>query len=105
VKSQSGTYLADDQLRPPSLRTFDLRGNLTNAIDALNGVVTLGVSDLASDSGTTWSDGANVDAYTYEGYTYDFYFKRFGRRGLDNRDARIVGLSHTVRLEDLFTEP
>jgi bacillolysin len=105
VTSQSGTYTADDQLRPPSLRTFDLRGNLTNAIDALNGVVALATADLAADPGTAWSDGPNVDAHTYEGYTYDFFFKRFGRRGLDNQDARIVGLTHAVKLEDVFTAP
>ena len=103
VKTQSGTFVADDQLRPPSLQTFDLRGNLTTAINALNGVITLGTASLATDPSTTWTDGANVDAHTYEGYTYDFYFKRFGRRGLDNRDARIVGLTHTVRPQDVFT--
>jgi Zn-dependent metalloprotease len=103
VKSQSGAYMADDQLRPPSLRTFDLRGNLTAAINALNGVTTLGTADLATDPSTTWVNGANVDAHTYQGYTYDFYFKKFGRRGLDNQNARIVGLTHTVRLQDVFT--
>src|SRR5262245_7197474 len=49
VSSQSGTYFADDQLRPPSLRTFDLRGNLSRAIDVLNGVVPLATADLATD--------------------------------------------------------
>ena len=103
VRTQSGTYIADDQLRPPSLRTFDLRGNLTAAINALNGVTTLGTVDLASDPATTWTDGANVDGHTYEGYTYDFYFKRFGRRGLDDKNARIVGLTHTVRAQDVLS--
>ena len=78
VKAQSGTYVADDQLRPPSLRTFDLRGNLTAALNVLNGVTTLGTVDLATDPSTTWTDGANVDGHTYEGYTHDYYFKRFG---------------------------
>ena len=105
VRSQAGTFVADDQLRPPSLRTFDLRGNLTAAINALNGFTTLGAGDLASDPGTAWTDGANVDAHTYEGYTYDFYFKRFNRHGLDNADTRIVGLTHTVRLQDVQSAP
>ena len=105
VRAQAGTYVADDLLRPPALRTFDLRGNLTASLNALNGVVALGTADLATDPSTTWSDGPNVDAHTYEGYTYDFFFKRFGRHGLDNQDTRIVGLTHTVRLQDVLTAP
>jgi len=103
VLSQAGSFFADDQLRPPSLRTFDLHGSLSRTINALNGVIALGASDLASESSSTWSDGPNVDAHTYEGYTYDYYYKRFGRRGLDNADNRIIGISHPVALEDFQT--
>jgi thermolysin len=105
VQSQSGTFLADDGLRPPSLRTFDMRGNLTAALNALNGITALTSVNLAQDPSTTWSDGPNVDGHTYEGYTYDFYFKRLGRRGLDNANNRIIGMTHTVRLQDVFTAP
>ena len=28
------------------------------------------------------------DAHVYSGFTYDYYFKRFGRRGLDNNNIR-----------------
>ena len=105
VKAQSGAYMADDQLRPPSLRTFDLHGNFARTLDALNGVTTLGIADLATDPNTTWINGGNVDAHTYQGYTYDFYFKRFGRRGLDNQNNRLIGLTHTVRPQDIFTAP
>jgi bacillolysin len=103
VMADAGTYVADDRLRPPALRTFDLRGNLTTAINALNGVIALGTANLATDPSTAWSDGPNVDAHTYQGYTYDFFFKRFGRRGLDNQDTRILGLTHTVRQQDVLT--
>jgi thermolysin len=105
VQSQSGTFLADDGLRPPSLRTFDMRGNLTAALNALNGVISLSTVNLAQDPSTTWLDGPNVDGHTYEGYTYDFYFKRLGRRGLDNANNRIIGMTHTVRLQDVLTAP
>jgi len=105
VTAQSGTFVADDKLRPPSLRTFDMRGNFVLALNTLNGVTTPGTADLASETGTTWANGGNVDAHTYEGYTYDFYFKRFGRRGLDNRDTRIIGITHPVRPQDVFTAP
>jgi thermolysin len=105
VQSQSGTFLADDALRPPSLRTFDMRGNLTATLNALNGITTLSTVNLAQDPSTTWLDGPNVDGHTYEGYTYDFYFKKFGRRGLDNNNTRIIGITHTVRLQDVFIQP
>jgi thermolysin len=105
VLSQSGTFLADDQLRPPALRTFDMQGNLTATLSALNGITALGTANLAQDPSTTWSDGANVDGHAYEGYTYDFYFKKFGRRGLDNQNARIIGITHPVRVQDIFTQP
>jgi Zn-dependent metalloprotease len=105
VRSLSGTFMADDQLRPPALQTYDMRGNLTAALNALNGVTTLTPANLAQDPTTSWSDGANVDGHTYEGYTYDFFFKRFGRRGLDNRNTRIVGMTHTVRAQDVFSQP
>jgi thermolysin len=105
VKSVSGTFMADDQLRPPSLQTYDMRGNLTAALNALNGVTSLTTANLAQDPTTTWSDGGNVDAHAYEGFTYDFYFKKFGRRGLDNRNTRIIGMTHTVRPQDIFTAP
>ena len=103
VQSQSGTFLADDGLRPPSLRTFDMRGNLTAALNALNGFTALTTANLAQDPSTTWLDGPNVDGHTYEGYTYDFYFKKFGRRGLDNQNARIIGITHPVRAQDILT--
>jgi len=105
VHSLSGTYTADDLLRPPSLVTFDMRGSLPATLNALNGIVTLTTANLAQDPSTTWTDGANVDAHVYEGFTYDFFFKRFGRRGLDDRNTRIVGLTHTVRPQDIFTAP
>ncbi len=105
VQSQSGTFLADDALRPPSIRTFDMRGNLTATLNALNGITTLSTVNLAQDPSTTWLDGPNVDGHTYEGYTYDFYFKKFGRRGLDNNNTRIIGITHTVRLQDVLSAP
>ena len=103
VHAISGTYTADDQLRPPSLLTFDMRGSLPATLNALNGLTALTTANLAQDPSTTWTDGANVDAQVYEGFTYDFYFKRFGRRGLDDHNTRILGMTHTVRPQDIFT--
>lgn len=61
-------------------------------------------SDLATDPDNVWTgDGASVDAHVYAGWTYDYLFKRFRRRGLDNNDIRIVSLVHPVRRQDVFT--
>ena len=103
ASSQGGTFVGSDRLRPPVIETYDMRGNLTRTINFLNGVVNLNASDFASDSDNEWTDGANVDAHVYAGYTYDYYFKRFGRRGLDNANIRIRSLTHPVNRQDAFT--
>lgn len=96
VLQQSGVFLTADQLRPPVLTTYDLRGNLARAKQILNNGGALFPSDLASDTDNSWTDSAVVDAHAHVGYTYDFYFKRFGRRGLDNRDRPIVVVTNGV---------
>ncbi|MDO8836961.1 MAG: M4 family metallopeptidase, partial [Vicinamibacterales bacterium] len=46
-----------------------------------------------------------VDGHVYAGWTYDYFYKRFGRKGLDGRDLRMVSLVHPVRREDLSSHP
>ena len=36
----------------------------------------------------------------YAGYTYDYYYLRHGRRGLDNADIPVHSITHAVRRED-----
>ena len=103
ASSQGGTFIGSDRMRPPVIETYDMRGNLTRTLNFLNGVVNLNASDFASDSDNQWTDGANVDAHVYAGYTYDYFFKRFGRRGLDNANIRIRSLTHPVNRQDAFT--
>lgn len=105
VTSGTGVFTAIDQLRPPSLVTFDMRENLPRTLDFLNGVISLGASDLASDSDNNWTDSAAVDAHAYAGYFYDYYFKRFGRRGLDNNNFRMFSLVHPVPRESVLSQP
>jgi thermolysin len=109
VNALSGAFYADDQLRPPSIITVDARGDLNRAERILDGLTSILRSDVASDTDNVWTDGANVDAQAYLGYTYDYYFKRFGRRGLDNRDSPILALTHPVvrsrALEYLRNDP
>jgi bacillolysin len=96
VASQGGTFFADDLLRPPLLWTIDMHQNLQRTLDFLNGLIDLNEPDRASDSDNKWTDGATVDAHTYVGYTYDYYYKRFGRKGLDNNNIHLASLVHPV---------
>jgi thermolysin len=81
-----------------------MRGDHQRTIDFLNGVIDLGDNDLASDTDNDWIDGATVDAHVYAGWTYDYFFKRFDRRGLDNADVPVVSLVHPVRRADIFSD-
>lgn len=96
VDTFGGTYVASDGLRPPVIVTYDMRGDVQRTIDFLNGVTSIGPNDVASDADNVWADGAAVDAHTYAGYTYDYFFKQFGRMGLDNRDVPIRSLVHPL---------
>jgi bacillolysin len=98
--SQGGTYVGSDRLRPPVIETYDMRGNLSRLLSILNGFTAPAASDFANDSDNDWTDGANVDAHVYAGYTYDYYFKRFGRRGLDNANIRVRSFTHPVNRND-----
>lgn len=94
VQATGGVFAAEDLLRPPVLRTYDMRGNLARVIGFLNGVTLLTASDRAIDTDNSWTDAASVDAHAHAGYTYDYYFKRFGRRGLDDHNLRLLSLVH-----------
>jgi thermolysin len=105
VLQQGGTYVADDQLRPPVLATFDLRGNLNRALNVAFLGAPLFASDVASDSDNDWTDTPVVDAHAYVGWTYDYYFKRHGRRGLDNQDRPLITLANPVTAQAAVTLP
>ena len=105
VRESGSVYRADDGLRPPSLRTFDMLGDVVRTIDFLNETISLGDADLASDEDNQWTDGANVDGHTYAAWVYDYYFKRFGRQGLDDRDIALVNIVHPVSREDISLYP
>ena len=107
----AGAFVADDRLRPPSLLTYDMRNNFNRLLLVLDGLVPLTTADLATDTDNTWTDIPAVDGHAYIGWTYDYYFKRHGRRSLDNRDRPIVTLingvsqqaSLNLSLDDFFT--
>jgi bacillolysin len=98
---RSGTlFLAQDGLRPPLLRTYDMKGNPQRTVSAINGFIQLAQSDLGNDSDNVWTDGAVTDAHVYTGLTYDYLYKRFGRRGLNDANIGMTTLVHPVRRED-----
>jgi bacillolysin len=103
-RAVNGQYVAEDGRRPPTLHTYDMQGNIPRTVDFLSGRVNLNpATELAADADNNWTDGMAVDAHVYSGWTYDFLFKRFNRRGLDNGDVQIVSLVHPARREDFFT--
>jgi thermolysin len=105
VLRQGSVYLADDQHRPPVLTTFDFRGNLSRAMSVVENGSALFTSDIASDADNNWTDAATVDAHVHVGWAYDYFFKRFGRRGLDDRDRPIVVLTNAVTQQGALTLP
>jgi Zn-dependent metalloprotease len=103
VSSSGSSYTTEDRLRPPLISTYDFRfdtGQLIDLLDSSNPLSTLSPSELGRDSDNVWTDGALVDAHVYAGYTYDYYFKRHGRRGLDNSDIPVHSITHALRRED-----
>lgn len=88
-----GGFRAEDRLRPPALATYDLRGDLTAAAEALS-TGRIDPALVASDSDNDWADGAIVDAHVYAGWTYDYYYKRHQRRGVDGHDLPVRSVTH-----------
>jgi bacillolysin len=105
TEAVSAGFMTHDLHRPPVLSTFDMRGDTMAVIDVLNGNRALLRSDFAVDADNDWNDGAVVDAHAYAGWTYDYFFKRHNRRGLDNADSPILSIVNPVRREDLQQQP
>jgi Zn-dependent metalloprotease len=101
ARPAGGRYLADDAMRPPVLITYDMQGDLDKTERFLSGFYFPTTSDIANDNDNKWTDGANVDAHVHLGWTYDYYFKRFGRRGLDDNNAPIYAVTHPIRRADV----
>lgn len=91
-------YYTSDRMRPPAIYTYDMKNNIQRMQDVLNGRVMLapGWSDMASSTANVWTDGAAVDAQVYAGFTYDYYYKRMGRRGLNDRDLAMRMFVHPI---------
>jgi bacillolysin len=103
VSSSGSSFTTTDRLRPPLISTYDFGFNVNRFILFLNAndpVANLTPGDLGHDSDNVWTDGALVDAHVYAGYTYDYYYSRHGRRGLDNADIPIHSITHALLRDD-----
>ena len=95
VNSTSSTYQAIDGLRPAPTFTLTFPGTASR----LNQFLATGLlfnSDIATDSDNVWTDPAVVDAHVYQGFVYDYYFKRQGRHGIDDHNLEIDGIVHPL---------
>lgn len=100
----SGTnFQAQDALRPPTLQTLDMKGDplRIERILVAGYPNTIAAADYAADADNEWTDGGVVDAHAYTGYTYDYFFKRFNRRGLNDANTPIRSFVNLVKREDL----
>jgi bacillolysin len=100
VSVAGGGFSASDEMRPPDLITFDMRGNLARVKQVLDYDAPLYTSDVAFDSDNDWGDAVAVDAHAYLGWVYDYWFKRFGRKGMDDRNGGIYAMIHPVSRTD-----
>lgn len=103
--NQAGqTYEAVDKMRPAEAFTLVFPGTpnrLNNFLDTLD----LFNSDVASDSDNVWTDGPTVDAHVYQGWVYDYYFKRFGRHGMDDHDNEVDAIVHPLARSEINRQP
>jgi bacillolysin len=101
---QGSAYLAWDMLRPTTIKTYDLKGALSRTKDLFDGKVPLLQSDMATNSGASWTDAVVVDAHTYLGWTYDYFYARYGWQGLNGNNARTVHVVvHPANRSDFTT--
>ncbi len=99
---QGSTYTAQDMMRPISIKTYDLKGNFTRTDSIVNGQTAFATSDLATNTGATWTDSVVVDGHTYVGWAYDYYYQRDGWKGFDGNNQRSVSvIVHPVYRSDL----
>jgi bacillolysin len=103
-----GQYLAIDVFRPsgPALGlpagnsiVFDMHGDVVHYLTAL----LPSQSDIARDTDNVWTDPGIVAAQFNTGLTYDYYYTRFHRQGIDNHNLQIWTFTNPVRPQDYPT--
>ena len=100
----TSTYQAVDKLRPSEAFTLAFPGTPGRFNLFLNSLIFFN-SDIATDSDNFWTDGPTVDAHVYQGWTYDYFFKRFGRHGMDDREIEVDSVVHPLSRSEANRQP
>jgi Zn-dependent metalloprotease len=98
------TYEAVDKARPAEAFTLAFPGT-PGRFNAFLNTLVLFNGDIATDSDNVWTDGPTVDAHVYQGWVYDYYFKRFGRRGMDDRNIEVDSIVHPLSRSEANRQP
>ena len=98
------TYEAVDKARPAEAFTLSFPGTRSRLNAFLNSLALFN-ADIATDSDNVWTDGPTVDAHVYQGWVYDYYFKRFGRRGMDDHDIEVDSIVHPLSRSEANRQP
>ena len=96
-------FVANDQLRPVDVRTYDMKGDLEQVRRVLNGSLALRDSELAGDVKNVWDDPVEVDGHVHSGWTYDYTFRNFGQLLSDIGNLRILTLVHPVNRDTVLS--
>ena len=91
-----------DLYRPGGNRTYDMQGDPFRTARVFSGQQPLtDLADLGRTTSSTWHNApAVVDAHVYAGWTYDYYFRTFGRHGLNGSSVTIRSLVNPARPEE-----
>ena len=100
----SSTYQAVDRLRPAEAFTLAFPGTPARLNFFLQTLVLFN-SDVATDSDNVWTDGPAVDAHVYQGWVHDYYYLRFGRNGMDDRNIEVDSIVHPLSRSEANSQP
>ena len=100
----TSTFEAVDRIRPAEAFTLQFPGTVSR-LNAFLNTQALFNSDVATDSDNVWTDGPTVDAHVFQGWVYDYYFKRFGRKGMDDRNIEVDSIVHPLARSEVNRQP
>lgn len=89
-KQVAGAFRTHDELRPASIRTYDMRGSDNAMWRMLLGLAF--DSDFPTDLDNTWTYSAAVDAHVHTGWTEDYFYKQQNWKGVDNQNSHISNI-------------
>jgi len=104
TETSSGGFSSLDRLRPGSNTTYDFKSDPDRLSRMLAGQILIATSDIATDSDNVWTDPNVVSAHAYGGLTYDYFFRRFGRSGIDGQNRRLRLIVNPAKPEDFNTQ-